>query len=130
MRFGPVPVQDALGGLLAHTLHLDTGVLRKGTRLEEKHLHELSEGGFDRVTVAHLDPEDVAENDAAHRLATAASPGVSAEIADRIFLPFFSTKQEGSGIGLALTRQIVMVHRGALVLLPDRDKGACFRLTL
>lgn len=57
-------------------------------------------------------------------------PGVSTEIADRIFLPFFSTKQEGSGIGLALTRQIVMVHGGALVLMPDRERGACFRLTL
>lgn len=73
MRFGPVLVQEALGGLLAHTLHLDTGVLRKGMRLEEKHLHELREGGIDRVTVAHLGPEDVAENDAAQRLATAAS---------------------------------------------------------
>jgi signal transduction histidine kinase len=41
-------------------------------------------------------------------------PGVPAELEDRIFLPFFTTKAEGSGIGLALARQIVAGHGARL----------------
>ncbi len=39
-------------------------------------------------------------------------PGINEDIIDKIFIPFFTTKQEGSGIGLSLSRQIMRLHRG------------------
>lgn len=40
--------------------------------------------------------------------------GIPEEIRDRIFIPFFSTKEKGSGIGLSLSRQIMMLHKGKI----------------
>ena len=41
-------------------------------------------------------------------------PGILPEVQEKIFIPFFTTKPQGSGIGLALSRQIVRLHRGTL----------------
>jgi signal transduction histidine kinase len=41
-------------------------------------------------------------------------PGISAENLDEIFVPFFTTRQNGSGIGLSISRQIMKVHGGNL----------------
>lgn len=56
-------------------------------------------------------------------------PGVDAELGDKIFLPFFTTKPEGSGIGLALARQVMLVHKGAITATARPGGGALFRLT-
>lgn len=53
-------------------------------------------------------------------------PGIAEHVMDMIFVPFFTTKQEGSGIGLSLSRQIMQNHGGDLIYL-TRPKGACFR---
>ncbi|MEO0425339.1 MAG: ATP-binding protein [Pseudomonadota bacterium] len=41
-------------------------------------------------------------------------PGISKEVLEQIFVPFFTTKREGSGIGLSLSRQIMSAHGGAI----------------
>jgi C4-dicarboxylate-specific signal transduction histidine kinase len=56
-------------------------------------------------------------------------PGFAVEIRDKIFLPFFTTKADGSGIGLALVRQIMLVHKGAITASTRPGGGALFRLT-
>jgi signal transduction histidine kinase len=52
---------------------------------------------------------------------------------DNLFVPFFTTKPEGSGIGLALSRQIAEAHRGRLTI-ENRPDGvgclACVRLPI
>jgi two-component system, NtrC family, nitrogen regulation sensor histidine kinase NtrY len=55
--------------------------------------------------------------------------GVDAALGEKIFLPFFSTKAHGSGIGLALARQIMQVHQGAITAAARPGGGAVFRLT-
>ena len=55
-------------------------------------------------------------------------PGISEEIAEDIFVPFFTTKAQGSGIGLALVRYIMLSHGGAVRYAPNDQNGASFRL--
>ncbi len=45
-----------------------------------------------------------------------------------IFVPFFTTKQEGSGIGLSLSRQIMRLHNGSIKLVRSNEKGTVFCL--
>jgi len=55
--------------------------------------------------------------------------GISDEAAEKIFLPFYSTKPQSSGIGLSLSRQIMMAHSGKLELNQQSKKGASFVMT-
>ncbi len=57
-------------------------------------------------------------------------PGVSEEARDRIFDAFFSTKEEGTGLGLALARQIVDQHGGGIDLHSEPGKGTHFIIQL
>jgi signal transduction histidine kinase len=56
-------------------------------------------------------------------------PGVPADVRDRIFEPLFTTRAQGSGIGLALCRLILEAH-GGTVDLESTDTGACFVIRL
>ena len=48
-------------------------------------------------------------------------PTIPAEVADHIFIPFFTTKEGGSGIGLSISRQIMRLSGGSLTLQPDKE---------
>lgn len=56
--------------------------------------------------------------------------GVPEALRQEIFLPFFSTKPEGTGVGLSLARQIALAHGGALTCEPALPCGTRFRLLL
>ena len=53
---------------------------------------------------------------------------ISKESQEEIFVPFFTTKQEGTGIGLSLSRQIMRLHNGSLMLTRSDEKGTMFTL--
>lgn len=71
MRFGPVPPRDAVGAILAHSISVDGKRLKKGRLLGEDDRDALLAGDIPLVTVGRLDPDDVHEDAAADRLATA-----------------------------------------------------------
>jgi signal transduction histidine kinase len=51
-------------------------------------------------------------------------------LSDRIFVPFFTTKPKGSGLGLPIVRKIVDAHEGRIDLSSSLDTGTRFRVTL
>ena len=53
---------------------------------------------------------------------------ISKESHEEIFVPFFTTKQEGTGIGLSLSRQIMRLHNGTLTLTQSDENGTIFTL--
>ena len=71
-----------------------------------------SEGGQVRVTVSDT------------------GAGLPAEKLDQIFTPFFTTKAEGTGMGLAISRSIVEAHGGRLWAANNNERGASFHFTL
>ncbi|MEL6807703.1 MAG: molybdopterin-binding protein [Pseudomonadota bacterium] len=71
MIFGPVPVGEAIGAILAHSMPAGRGRIAKGTVLDARHVAALAEAGHAEVTVARLEPGDVDENRAAQQLAQA-----------------------------------------------------------
>jgi two-component system, NtrC family, nitrogen regulation sensor histidine kinase NtrY len=54
--------------------------------------------------------------------------GMPEELLDKIFIPFFSTKKSGSGIGLSLCKQIVMLHKGNIHVQSVEKAGTVFSL--
>jgi C4-dicarboxylate-specific signal transduction histidine kinase len=57
-------------------------------------------------------------------------PGFPGGIAEQLFEPFFSTKAEGTGMGLAIARSIIEAHGGTLSAENRDDGGACFTVRL
>lgn len=54
--------------------------------------------------------------------------GIKPDILDKIFMPFFTSKKHGSGIGLSLSRQIMHLHKGSITVKSKPGEGAVFRL--
>lgn len=54
--------------------------------------------------------------------------GIKPDILDKIFMPFFTSKKDGSGIGLSLSRQIMHLHKGTITVKSKPGDGTVFRL--
>ena len=72
------------------------------------------------------------EQESVHLEISNNGPKIPAEVAEQIFVPFFTTKSDGSGIGLSLSKQIMRLSGGSLSLLPYQSSGewTTFVLTL
>ena len=54
--------------------------------------------------------------------------GILPDVLDKIFIPFYTTKPTGSGIGLSLCKQIMTLHGGSIRVSSEVGKGSCFTL--
>jgi len=77
MRFGLTPIDEAEGALLVHSVKLSGSTLKKGHHVAPEDVEALRAGGVREVWAAHLDADDVHEDDAANALATPLTgPGI------------------------------------------------------
>lgn len=81
MKFGPQSLDNALGAILAHSVRLPGGAIKKGTQLAAGDIERLADSGLSEVIVATLAADDVLENDAATQIAKAMT-GRDVDIAD------------------------------------------------
>ncbi len=79
MKFGPLPLDQAKGAILAHSLQLDGRKIAKGTALTVEDLGDLSAAGRTEVIAARLEPGDLHEDAAAQALARAIVPDEAAQ---------------------------------------------------
>ncbi|MBV7410100.1 molybdopterin-binding protein [Maritimibacter sp. DP1N21-5] len=98
MDFGSVPVEAAEGAVLAHSVALPGGKLKKGTLLGADEVTRLSEAGVARVTVARLGPEDMGEDAAALALAEALVAGQAGLRLSKPFTGRVNILAEGPGL--------------------------------
>jgi signal transduction histidine kinase len=59
-----------------------------------------------------------------------AGPGIPEDARERIFVPFFTTKEKGTGLGLAICQRIVKAHQGSIVVRSPPGEGAEFTISL
>ena len=78
MIFGPTPLDEAEGAILAHTIRLKDGVLKKGSVLNADSIATLRANGHAEVIAARLGQGDVPEDEAASRIADALMAPLSA----------------------------------------------------
>lgn len=76
------------------------------------------------LSITHLDTDKIEVSVAD------TGPGISEAIADRLFMPFVTTKSHGMGIGLAISKSIIEAHGGELTANPNPGGGTVFRFTL
>jgi two-component system nitrogen regulation sensor histidine kinase NtrY len=63
---------------------------------------------------------------------TDSGPGISDEDKDKLFIPYFSTKKKGNGLGLAIVNQIISEHNGTIKVDNNKPTGAkfCIRIPI
>ncbi|MBD2757010.1 sensor histidine kinase [Spirosoma validum] len=83
--------------------------------------------GTSQVPVIHLQAEAVGPRVIIN--VTDNGPGIEPEALEQIFIPFYTTKKSGSGIGLSLSRQIMQLHNGQLSAESTPGAGSTFSLT-
>jgi two-component system, NtrC family, sensor histidine kinase HydH len=87
---------------------------------------ESSSGTDDRVLRLRIAPE----SSGAQITVEDTGPGVAPELREQVFNPFYTSKKDGVGLGLAIVAKFVDAHRGRITLEPNSPHGARFRIFL
>jgi signal transduction histidine kinase len=82
------------------------------------------------VREIHISTALVASKDAVEIVVADSGHGVSHELKEKLFLPYFSTKQRGTGLGLAIVNRIVEEHQGSIRVEENSPVGARFIIEL
>jgi two-component system, NtrC family, nitrogen regulation sensor histidine kinase GlnL len=112
---------------------LDEVLMRQAiTNLLQNALEAMPNGGELRVKIILLEREVSAKGTVREILLEIGDngEGVPSEKLDKIFLPFFTTKQKGTGMGLALVHKIVLSHNGRIQVDSMEGRGSTFRIYL
>ena len=102
MKFGPVPLREAEGGVAVHSIRTPGLVLKKGTVIGKPEMAALAEAGISEIVVARIEPGDVSEDAAAAEIAAA-------------------VRGEGVRVDRAFTGRANLFAQEAGVLVVDKD---------
>lgn len=106
------------------TIRVDTDLLKQATlNIVVNAIEAMPRGGELRFE------SEVREDEAEIRISDT-GPGISPELREKIFRLYFTTKKEGSGIGLAMTYRIVQLHDGTIDFSSEPGKGTTFVVRL
>ena len=121
-------VQDALPKISVDVDRLRQALLN----LLRNGVEACGRGGTVRISARrdHSEPSDGDDGDGVKIVVEDNGPGVPAELRDKLFSPFFTTKKEGTGLGLLLTREIVREQKGDVVVDDSALGGAAFVVSL
>ncbi|WP_420335269.1 NTP transferase domain-containing protein [Roseibium sp.] len=109
MKFGPVPLEDAAGCILAHKTNLPDRVLKKGHVLTTEDCRALLQHGLETVVAARLEAGDVEEDEAARRLGLAAKGVAVSE--DTAFTGRMNLYADSAGILVVDTDAVIAANR-------------------
>ena len=114
MKFGALPLDEAHGAILAHSIRLAGRALKKGRVLDQDDLDALRDAGEETVVAVLLEPTDLDENEAARRIATACAGDHTS--VDRAFTGRCNIRADTAGVLVVGASQInVPVFGGTLV---------------
>lgn len=85
-------------------------------------------GTAGRVTIRFSRPRQDSEVKQFHLVVTDNGPGLAPHVLDRIFNPFFTTKDTGTGLGLAIVHRVVEAHEGTITATNEPGGGAKFEI--
>jgi len=124
----------ALGGSVA--VHGDFGVVDGDEVLLRQAFSNLLRNALEACVAAHATPDIaiLAETDVAQKLQRIAvndnGSGIPVQLRERIFRPFFTSKRNGTGLGLALVQKIIVFHNGRITAAASPSGGASLQITL
>lgn len=126
------PQMKASGTQVVRTIEPESLDLTADPKLIEQVLINLVKNAMEAVKgIPDAEVQMIARIDARGRTVIQVidnGPGIIKEAIDKIFIPFFTTKKEGSGIGLALSRQIMRQHGGGITVYSEPDTRTIFTL--
>lgn len=107
------------------TVHADMTLLKQALR----NLVQNACDAGDRIAVT-VERRSVEGRDAVCIAVADNGPGIPREHLHKVFMPFFTTKSGGSGIGLALVHKIITAHGGSVAAESGPEKGSTFTVTI
>jgi signal transduction histidine kinase len=145
LKLSTVPVRSLLAEIVelarpqAELSNIDVKLEEDTEDLQVRVDHDLIQQAFLNVVVNAIEVmpeggellfESLANEDTAEIRISDTGPGISQELQDKIFRLYFTTKKEGSGIGLAMTFRIVQLHDGTIDFTSEPGKGTTFYIRL
>ena len=83
-----------------------------------------------QIRISYGPPPGASDARQFHLVVVDTGPGITAGALDRIFNPFFTTKDTGTGLGLAIVHRVIEAHDGAIVARNEPDGGARFEVRI
>ncbi len=126
LQADPATLQADAGLLKQALLNLLINAVQAMTQAREKNLPH---GGADELIVRTERGKTLGGEELRIHI-TDTGPGMTAEVAEKVFQPYFSTKRGGTGLGLPTSRRIIEEHGGHLTVHADPGRGTDFVISL
>jgi two-component system, NtrC family, nitrogen regulation sensor histidine kinase NtrY len=126
-RLGDIRVHTELAPDLPNVMADPEAIKRAIANLVDNAAEAMQDAILREITIA---TSLVASRDAVELVVADTGHGISHEVKERLFLPYFSTKQRGTGLGLAIVSRIVEDHHGSIRVEENEPAGSRFVVEL